>query len=288
MNLSPLNFQNANLAAAIAEILREHDLPTEMLLLEVTEGVFLNERSGAIETMNAIRNLGAGLSLDDFGTGYSSLSRIAQLPIRELKIDRCIMRDLENDPTARAIVTTVLRVGQTLQLTVVAEGVETEGQRKLLAELGCDVVQGFLYAPAMSPQAFGRWLLDYSASRASAMLHSIGWSLSAQPNEAFFRAASEGRFARAMAADFRVLICPTGLRVENISFFQKERSMYVMLAPSRASQEGVSRSSRHVARDAKRRSNPEYSRGSSLDCFAEPVIGGTLGDPLARNDSEAA
>jgi EAL domain-containing protein (putative c-di-GMP-specific phosphodiesterase class I) len=192
VNLSPLNFQNANLAAAIAEILREHDLPTEMLLLEVTEGVFLNERSGAIETMNAIRNLGAGLSLDDFGTGYSSLSRIAQLPIRELKIDRCIMRDLENDPTARAIVTTVLRVGQTLQLTVVAEGVETEGQRKLLAELGCDVVQGFLYAPAMSPQAFGRWLLDYSASRASAMLHSIGWSLSAQPNEAFFRAASEG------------------------------------------------------------------------------------------------
>jgi EAL domain-containing protein (putative c-di-GMP-specific phosphodiesterase class I) len=204
VNLSPLNFQNANLAAAIAEILREHDLPAEMLMLEVTEGVFLNERSGAIETMNAIRNLGAGLSLDDFGTGYSSLNRIAQLPIRELKIDRCFMRDLENDPTARAIVTTVLRVGQTLQLTVVAEGVETEGQRKLLAELGCDVVQGFLYAPAMSPQAFGRWLLDYSASRASAVLRSIGWSLSAQPNEAFFRAASEGRFARAMAADFRV------------------------------------------------------------------------------------
>jgi EAL domain-containing protein (putative c-di-GMP-specific phosphodiesterase class I) len=189
VNLSPLNFQNANLASAIAESLAAHDLPAEMLMLEVTEGVFLNERSGAIETMNAIRNLGAGLSLDDFGTGYSSLSRLAQLPIRELKIDRSFMRDFEHDPTARAIVTTVLRVGQSLHLSVVAEGVETEGQRKLLAELGCDVVQGFLYAPAMPPQAFGRWLLDYSASRASAMLRGIGQSLSARPDEASSRAA---------------------------------------------------------------------------------------------------
>ena len=98
-------------------------------MLEITEGVILNERSVAIETMNAIRKLGVGLSLDDFGTGYSSLSRLAHLPIRELKIDRSFMRDVESDPTARAIVTTVVRVGQSLQLTVVAEGVETEGQR---------------------------------------------------------------------------------------------------------------------------------------------------------------
>lgn len=183
VNLSPLNFQNANLAAAVAEILAEHRLPAHMLMLEVTEGVVLNERAGAIETMNAIRDLGAGLSLDDFGTGYSSLSRLAHLPIRELKIDRSFMRDLENDPTARAIATTVVRVGQSLQLTVVAEGVETEGQRSLLADLGCDVLQGFLCAPALSPQAFGRWLLDHSADRASAMLRRVGRSLSARPGE---------------------------------------------------------------------------------------------------------
>ena len=183
VNLSPLNFQNEHLVAEVAEILAEHRLPAEMLMLEVTEGVILNERSGAIETMNAIRALGAGLSLDDFGTGYSSLSRLAHLPIRELKIDRSFMRDVENDPTARAIVTTVVRVGQSLQLTVVAEGVETEGQRNLLAELGCDVVQGFLYAPALSPQAFGRWLLDHGANRASVMLRRIGRSLSARPDD---------------------------------------------------------------------------------------------------------
>ena len=78
--------------------------------------------------MNAIRKLGVGLSLDDFGTGYSSLSRLAHLPIRELKIDRSFMRDIESDASALAIVTAVVRVGQSLQLTVVAEGVETEGQ----------------------------------------------------------------------------------------------------------------------------------------------------------------
>jgi predicted signal transduction protein with EAL and GGDEF domain len=184
VNLSPINFQNAGLASAVAEILAEYRLPADVLMLEVTESVFLNERSAAVETMGAIRKLGVGLSLDDFGTGYSSLNRLAHLPIRELKIDRSFMRDVESDPTARAIVTTVVRVGQSLQLTVVAEGVETEGQRSLLSELGCDVIQGFFYAPALSPSAFGRWLLDHSASRASAMLRSVGRSLSAQPSDA--------------------------------------------------------------------------------------------------------
>jgi diguanylate cyclase (GGDEF)-like protein/PAS domain S-box-containing protein len=181
VNLSPINFQNENLATAVAEILADHRLSPEMLMLEITEGVIMNERSVAIETMNAVRELGVGLSLDDFGTGYSSLSRLTQLPIRELKIDRSFMRDIESDPDARAIVTTVVSVGKSLQLTVVAEGVETEGQRKLLAELGCDVVQGFLYAPALSPAVFGRWLLDHSAGRASVMLRSVGRSLGVPP-----------------------------------------------------------------------------------------------------------
>jgi diguanylate cyclase (GGDEF)-like protein/PAS domain S-box-containing protein len=190
VNLSPINFQNVSLAAAVAEILANHGLPPEVLMLEITEGVILNERSVAIETMNAIRKLGVGLSLDDFGTGYSSLSRLAHLPIRELKIDRSFMRDVEKDSCARAIVTTVVRVGQSLQLTVVAEGVETDGQRKLLTELGCDVVQGFLYAPALSPPAFGRWLLDHSAERASVMLRSIDRSLSEPPPESSPRVSS--------------------------------------------------------------------------------------------------
>ena len=103
------------------------------------------------------------------------------------------MRDVENDPSARAIVTSVVRVGQSLQLTVVAEGVETDGQLNLLADLGCDVVQGFLYAPALAPPAFGRWLLDHSARRASEMLRHIGRSLSEPPPEASPHVASARR-----------------------------------------------------------------------------------------------
>ena len=183
VNLSPINFQNVNLAATVACVLADYGLPPDVLMLEITEGVIMNERSVAIETMNTLRELGVGLSLDDFGTGYSSLSRLAHLPIRELKIDRSFMRDVERDPSARAIVTTVVRVGQSLELTVVAEGVETEGQRALLAELGCDVIQGFLYAPALSPPAFGRWLLDHSAAQASVMLRRVGRSL-AEPRTA--------------------------------------------------------------------------------------------------------
>ncbi len=170
VNLSPINFRNLALARRVADILAEHDLPPDALMLEITEGAFMQERAVALETMNAIRELGVGLSLDDFGTGYSSLSRLAHLPIRELKIDRSFMRDIESDAGALAIATAVVRVGQGLNMTVVAEGVETEAQRNVLAELGCDVVQGFLYAPALAPIAFERWLIEHGASRARTML----------------------------------------------------------------------------------------------------------------------
>jgi diguanylate cyclase (GGDEF)-like protein/PAS domain S-box-containing protein len=173
VNLSPLNFQNAKLAGVVAETIAANGLPPETLMLEITEGVLLNERSAAIGTMNAIRKLGVGLSLDDFGTGYSSLSRLAHLPIRELKIDRAFMRNIEHDASALAIATAVVRVGQSLKMAVVAEGVETEGQRQLLAGLGCDVVQGYLCAPAMAPEAFERWLIDYVATQARMMRESI-------------------------------------------------------------------------------------------------------------------
>jgi EAL domain-containing protein (putative c-di-GMP-specific phosphodiesterase class I) len=178
VNLSPLNFQNRSLAAVVAETLAANGLPPEALMLEITETVLMNERSVAIETMNDIRELGVGLSLDDFGTGYSSLSRLAHLPIRELKIDRSFMQDIERDASALAVATAVVRVGQSLKMTVVAEGVETEGQREVLKALGCDVIQGFLFAPALAPEAFERWLLSHSVEQASAMLRRLSESLS--------------------------------------------------------------------------------------------------------------
>ncbi|RXH19276.1 EAL domain-containing protein [Bradyrhizobium guangzhouense] len=170
VNLSPINFRHVALAARLEDVLAEYDLPPDALMLEITEGTFMQDGAAALETMHAIRALGIGLSVDDFGTGYSSLSRLAHLPIRELKIDRSFMRDIEKDSGAVAIATAVIRVGQGLGMTVVAEGVETEGQRKMLAELGCDVVQGFLYAPALAPVAFERWLIEHCAEQAKAML----------------------------------------------------------------------------------------------------------------------
>lgn len=170
VNLSPLNFRSVALAARLADVLAEYELPPAALMLEITEGTFMQDGAAALETMHAIRDLGVGLSVDDFGTGYSSLSRLAHLPIRELKIDRSFMRDIEKDAGALAIATAVVRVGQGLGMTVVAEGVETEGQRRTLAELGCDVVQGFLYAPALPPVAFERWLIEHCAEQARAML----------------------------------------------------------------------------------------------------------------------
>jgi len=191
VNLSPLNFQNVKLAGVVAETIAANGLPPESLMLEITEGVLVNERSAAIGTMNAIRELGVGLSLDDFGTGYSSLSRLAHLPIRELKIDRAFMRDIERDANALAIATAVVRVGQSLRMAVVAEGVETEGQRELLAGLGCDVVQGYLYAPAMPPEAFERWLIDHVARQAQMMRESVGKARS-RPTPAWLAAFTRG------------------------------------------------------------------------------------------------
>jgi EAL domain-containing protein (putative c-di-GMP-specific phosphodiesterase class I) len=158
VNLSPLSFENADLPTLIVDMMAEHGLSPNRLVLEVTESVVMNERATALDTMKRIRAAGIGLSMDDFGTGYSSLSRLAQLPVRELKIDRSFMRDIETEDCALAIVTAVVRVGQSLNMTVVAEGVETGGQHKILSDLGCDVIQGFIYAPGLSPSGLEAWL----------------------------------------------------------------------------------------------------------------------------------
>ncbi len=165
VNMSPINFQNRDLADLVGKILAENELTPDMLMLEVTEGVVMSEHSTAIDTMEKIRRSGVRLSMDDFGTGYSSLSRLANLPVRELKIDRSFMRDIESQASALAITRAIVRVGQSLDMTVVAEGVETEGQRRLLTELGCDVIQGFVHAPALSVPDFERWLVQHEATR---------------------------------------------------------------------------------------------------------------------------
>jgi EAL domain-containing protein (putative c-di-GMP-specific phosphodiesterase class I) len=97
------------------------------------------------------------VSIDDFGTGHSSLASLRRLPAAELKIDRAFVSDLEASADARSIVRAIVQMAHTLELHVVAEGVETEGQRELLTQMGCDELQGYLFAKPMTPQALSLW-----------------------------------------------------------------------------------------------------------------------------------
>jgi diguanylate cyclase (GGDEF)-like protein/PAS domain S-box-containing protein len=164
VNLSAVHFRNRDLTALVARILAQHGLTPEMLTIEITEGVIMDDNPAAIETAKAIHALGVQLSLDDFGTGYSSLSYLARLPIDELKIDRGFMADLDNDPNAQAVVTAVVKIGQSLGLTVVAEGVETQSQQRFLEALDCEVLQGFLISRALSAADFERWYAAYAGA----------------------------------------------------------------------------------------------------------------------------
>ena len=120
--------------------------------------------------MSGLRQQGFKFSLDDFGTGYSSLNYLKRLPLDKLKIDKSFVRDVVTDPNDAAIARTVVTLGLSLDLKVVAEGVENEGQRKFLLDQGCELFQGYLYSPALPVSAFNAYLLKQnSASRA---LHS--------------------------------------------------------------------------------------------------------------------
>ncbi|HEY0124420.1 MAG TPA: oxygen-sensing cyclic-di-GMP phosphodiesterase DosP [Rhizobium sp.] len=158
VNLSPLHFRNRDLPGFIAGLLGKYQLPPDCLTVEITESVMMDQRPEPLEIVRAIRSLGVGLSMDDFGTGFSSLSSLAHLPITELKIDRSFMQDFETDQHAQALATAVVRIGQSLGLTVVAEGVETEAQRRLLTDRDCHVVQGYLFSRPVSPSQLEDWM----------------------------------------------------------------------------------------------------------------------------------
>ncbi|MEB1527917.1 sensor domain-containing protein [Xanthomonas sp. WHRI 7945] len=158
VNLSASNFADAQLPARVAQMLSAHALAPSDLALEMTESVMLSNAPAVLANLRQLQASGVRLSLDDFGTGYSSLSHLHQLPVNELKLDMSFVRDLEHSETARALTTSVLRIGESLRLHTVAEGVETEAQRAFLAALGCDVLQGFLFAPALPGATLERWL----------------------------------------------------------------------------------------------------------------------------------
>jgi EAL domain-containing protein (putative c-di-GMP-specific phosphodiesterase class I) len=143
VNLSPRQFQQPDLVAQVSLALQQADLAPEFLVIEVTEGVIMADAALAVTHMHRLREIGVDLHVDDFGTGYSSLSYLQQFPIGGLKIDRAFVTDLEHDDRNRNIVQTIVTLAHSLNLRVVAEGVETAEQAAVLKAVQCDRLQGF-------------------------------------------------------------------------------------------------------------------------------------------------
>jgi diguanylate cyclase (GGDEF)-like protein len=145
VNLSPAQFRDGDIAETVAQVLKETKLAPSRLELEITESLLINDTEEVLSKLNRLRDLGVAIAMDDFGTGYSSLSYLARFPFSKIKIDRQFIRNMTRDPAMRAIVKTVIAFGKSLDVTITAEGVETEEQAAMLREFGCPQVQGFLY-----------------------------------------------------------------------------------------------------------------------------------------------
>jgi len=159
VNISPRQFQQPDLASQLSRILDETRLPGRFLELEITESCAMDVAELALQALRDLKALGVAISLDDFGTGYSSLSYLRHLPVNAIKIDKSFVRDVGLDPNGAAIVVAIIAMARSLNLRVVAEGVETKEQLAFLAAHGCDLVQGFLFS-APVPSAACRELLE--------------------------------------------------------------------------------------------------------------------------------
>jgi diguanylate cyclase (GGDEF)-like protein len=148
VNLSPLQFSDTNLADNIAVTLLNADIAPAMLELEVTESTLMNNINSAVHAMVQIKNHGMSLAIDDFGTGYSSLKHLQNFPLDRLKIDKCFTQELDNKSTSE-ITLSIIELAKRLNLSVIAEGVETIEQANFLRDNGCDEFQGYLYSKAI-------------------------------------------------------------------------------------------------------------------------------------------
>ncbi|NOY84307.1 MAG: EAL domain-containing protein [Nitrospirae bacterium] len=154
VNISGVQVQRGAFVQTVREALQDVDLDPSHLELEIIETFIMQKTDWAISILDELKSLGVRMAIDDFGTGYSSLSYLKRLPVDKLKIDRSFIRDIAHDTDDEAIVRAVVALGQSLQLEVNAEGLETESQYDFLKKLGCDEVQGFLYSKAVSAENF--------------------------------------------------------------------------------------------------------------------------------------
>ena len=156
VNVSATQFRQNDFVEQVKSAVSRHGIPPSLLKLELTESLFLDSMKDAVAKMEALKEFGVLLSLDDFGTGYSSLGYLKRLPLDQIKIDRFFVRDIATDRQDRSIVRAIIAMAESLGLKVIAEGVETEEQMRLLTEMACRHFQGDLFGSPLTAQEFER------------------------------------------------------------------------------------------------------------------------------------
>ena len=149
VNISPRQFRHGDISGLVRRVINETGIHPGALEVEITESMLMQDVNRAELQLQRLAELGVSVAIDDFGTGYSSLAYLKRFPVKSLKIDRSFVKDILHDPDDLAIVQAIVTMGKSLGLTIVAEGVETEEQFQLLANLDCDVIQGFLLGRPM-------------------------------------------------------------------------------------------------------------------------------------------
>jgi EAL domain-containing protein (putative c-di-GMP-specific phosphodiesterase class I) len=173
INLSPRQFQDAELLGALDAAIQKHNVDPRSIWLEVTESIMMEDPGRARQVLDSIVSRGMRIAVDDFGTGYSSLSLLDQYPIARLKIDRAFVKELDQPNTKITLVRSMIVMAHTLGMDVVAEGCETVGQADILADLGADFIQGFLYAKPVRVEDVPHVVADVNRMRAHHFAQSI-------------------------------------------------------------------------------------------------------------------
>lgn len=162
VNLSVRQFMQNDIVDVVARVLYETKFDSNLLELELTESLLMGGGEGVVSTLNALRKMHIGLSVDDFGTGYSSLSYLKRFPVTSVKIDQSFVQEITTDPDAAALARSIISMAHEMRLSVIAEGVETEGQLGYLARHGCDEMQGYFLSRPISPDEFSNLLRSFT------------------------------------------------------------------------------------------------------------------------------
>jgi len=163
VNLSAQQLKADGFMSLLTSILKETNLEPERLILEITESLLMDDVEATIRQLQEIRDLGVGLSIDDFGTGYSSLSYLKRFPIDILKIDQSFIKEINTNADDAAITKAIIAMAHSLDLRVIAEGVETEESREFLRDQNCDLIQGYLVSRPLTNDQMQRMLANFAA-----------------------------------------------------------------------------------------------------------------------------